>query len=256
MTFFRDLLPGRAAEGAAQVDHLLMTVHAGLLLILLVGGLLFGISLFRFRGSRQHDVSSLPSWVAIIQIGLLVLEAVLLLNLALPAWWKLVTKEQTERPSVRIKVIAQQFVWIFHYPGPDGIFGRTELNLVNRQTNLIGLDFEDIHAKDDMVLINECHVPVGQTVLWTLSSSDVVHSCSLPQMRVKRDVIPGMSTQLIFKPTKKGTYEIACAQLCGAAHYQMRGQLVVKNPTDYKTWLSSQTRLFQDQHNLQKGFWN
>ena len=65
----------------------------------------------------------------------------------------------------------------------------------------------------------------------------MVHSLFLPHFRVKQDAIPGRVTRAWFRPTVVGTYEIACAQLCGWAHYRMRGVLRVLPPADWDRWV-------------------
>ena len=104
---------------------------------------------------------------------------------------------------MRVRVIAQQFAWNIHYPGPDGVFGRTDIKLLDEQTNPIGLDRKgDPHAKDDIVTINQLHLPVNRPVIVEITTKDVIHSFFLPVMRVKQDAIPGMIIPVHFVATK------------------------------------------------------
>ena len=70
-------------------------------------------------------------------------------------------------------------------------------------------------------------VPLGRPVIVQLSSKDVIHSFSLPEMRVKQDAIPGMMIPVWFYPTTATPngvqWEINCSQLCGLGHFKMRG---------------------------------
>ena len=70
---------------------------------------------------------------------------------------------------------AEQFAWNIHYPGPDGVFGRTDVKLVDAQSNPLGLDRGDPAAKDDVTTINQLHLPVGRPAIVQLSSKDVIH---------------------------------------------------------------------------------
>ena len=88
--------------------------------------------------------------------------------------------------------------------------------------------------------INSLHVPLGQRVVVTLTSEDVIHSFYLPAFRVKMDAVPGMYTSLWFEPTRAGTYHLFCAEYCGTKHSDMIGSVVVMEPGDYQTWLSRQ----------------
>jgi len=67
----------------------------------------------------------------------------------------------------------------------------------------------------------------------------VIHSFGVPAMRVKQDAIPGMMTPVWFTPTVAGDFDIACSQLCGFAHYRMRGVLKVMDDGQFRAWLAS-----------------
>ena len=86
--------------------------------------------------------------------------------------------------------------------------------------------------------INSLHVPVGEPVILTMISEDVIHDFFVPEFRVKNDVLPGRYTRVWFEATKVGTYKLLCAEYCGTDHSRMIGQVVVMDPADYQTWLS------------------
>jgi cytochrome c oxidase subunit 2 len=86
--------------------------------------------------------------------------------------------------------------------------------------------------------INELHVPVGRNVKLILASEDVIHDFSVPDFRVKMDVVPGHYNTLWFRPTKPGKYHFYCSQYCGTNHALMGGWVTVLEPTDYEAWLS------------------
>src|SRR5581483_2652199 len=87
--------------------------------------------------------------------------------------------------------------------------------------------------------IDELHVPVGQTVLLTMTSQDVIHSFYVPAFRVKQDVLPGRYTTEWFKPTRTGEYHLFCAEFCGTEHSGMIGRVVVMEPNAYEQWLTT-----------------
>jgi len=135
-----------------------------------------------------------------------------------------------------VEVTAQQFAWNVRYPGPDGIFGRTDVRLVDPTAlNFIGLDKSDPGAADDVTMQNQLYLPEGRPVRVRLRSLDVIHSFFLPNFRVKQDAVPGMTTETWFVPRKAGDSEIACAEHCGANHFRMRGFLHVVAPGDLET---------------------
>ena len=85
--------------------------------------------------------------------------------------------------------------------------------------------------------INTLHVPVGEKVVLTMISEDVIHSFFVPAFRTKRDVLPGMYSALWFRPTKTGTYHLFCAEYCGTKHSEMKGSVVVLDQAAYQAWL-------------------
>src|SRR6185436_3607846 len=112
--------------------------------------------------------------------------------------------------SLEVQVTGEQFAWSFHYPGADGVFGRTDAKLItNDGTNPVGLDRKDPAAKDDLVSVNVMHAVVGKAVKVRLRSKDVIHSFFLPHMRVKQDAVPGMQILIWLQPTIAKRFEIA-----------------------------------------------
>jgi len=118
--------------------------------------------------------------------------------------------------------------------------------LVDEQFNPLGVDFDDPRARDDLVLVNELHLPVDKPAIIQLSSKDVIHSFSLNAMRVKQDAIPGIDVPVYFTPIKTGTYEISCAQLCGLGHYRMRGKLIIHTAEEYQSWLQQMAQELEE----------
>ncbi|HEY6400256.1 MAG TPA: hypothetical protein VI479_02525, partial [Blastocatellia bacterium] len=145
--------------------------------------------------------------------------------------------------AVRVEAVAQQFVWNFRYPGADGKFGRIEPKLYNDADNSIGarpgplgIDPADPAGADDIVTTTLV-APVNRPISLTLRSKDVIHDFYVPALRLKQDAVPGMRINIHFTATREGRYEIACAELCGQFHHQMRAYLDVKSPRDYEEWL-------------------
>jgi cytochrome c oxidase subunit 2 len=198
-------LPINASAHGAQIDRLILWVHV-LMLVLFVGWIVFFIyTIARFRRGRnpKADYTGVKTHASsYLEAVIAVLEVVLLVGISIPFWsWK-VSAFPTEPDTVRVRVIAQQFAWNIHYPGPDGVFGPSDIKLVNEQTNPIGLDRKDRYAKDDIVLVNQLHIPVNKPVIIELTTKDVIHSFFLPVMRVKQDTIPGMIIPVHFVATQ------------------------------------------------------
>lgn len=250
-----DFLPPVASAHGPEIDGALTWVHV-LMAILFVGWLTFFlVALWRFRRSRNPKASysgvtsKANSW---LEGTVALAEAVLLIGLAIPLWGARVQEFPSEQGSTVVRVVAEQFAWNVHYPGPDGVFGRTAIDKIDLQSNPLGIDRDDPAAKDDVTTLNQLHLPVGRPVIVHLSSKDVIHSFGVPEMRVKQDAIPGVDIPLWWVPTvttaqmrerlgkAEFQYEIACAQLCGIGHYRMRAFVTVHEPAAFEAWMAEQ----------------
>jgi cytochrome c oxidase subunit 2 len=163
------------------------------------------------RGDRWRELS----WIMVPAAIVLVLD--LGIDAAGARVWDTV-KTHLPAGDVHLDVTAKQFEWLVAYPGPDAQLG----------------------TADDFTVNSELHVPTGKDIRLTLRSQDVLHSFFLPNVRLKQDAVPGRSIDVWFNVTKPGTYELACAELCGFGHYTMRGQFIVHTPDDYERWVREQ----------------
>ncbi|MHC1769784.1 MAG: cytochrome c oxidase subunit II [Verrucomicrobiia bacterium] len=234
-------MPPLASQHGADVDKLMLYIHC-LMAALFVGWLVYFVYVLgRFRRVKnpQADYVGVRSHTSsYVEVGVAVAEGVLLLGFAVPLWSRSVDQFPPEQDSTVVRVMAQQFLWSFRYPGPDGEFGRTDLKFVN-STNAWGVDPSDPRGEDDFspASSNEMFVPVNKPVIAHITSQDVVHSFKVNSLRVTQDAIPGLRIPVWFTPTKEGTYMINCAQLCGNGHSAMRGYLHVLSQEKYDAWL-------------------
>lgn len=235
-------MPVQAAAHAAEIDHMTALVH-WLMLVLFIGwGAFFVFVLVRFRKAANPVASYTGAKGKIskgLEIGIAVIEVVLLVFYAIPAWATRVRDFPTDSEAVVVRVTGEQFAWNAHYPGNDGRFGRRDIKLVGAD-NPLGLDRTDPDAKDDITTTNQLNFPVDRPVLVHLSSKDVIHSFGLPQMRVKQDAIPGIVQPVWFTPTMVGQWDIACSQLCGLGHFRMKGVYAIQIQEAYDAWLKDE----------------
>jgi cytochrome c oxidase subunit 2 len=250
-------LPAVASAHGGALDRATLYVHM-LMAVLFVGwSIYFVVVLLRFRSARSPKAN--PEGVqshasTYVEVGVIVAEAVLLLGFSIPLWAARVNQFPKEEDATVVRLVAQQFAWNVHYAGPDGKFGRSDPKLVDPESNPIGLDRKDPAAADDVVTVNQLHLPVDKPAIIHISSLDVIHSFALQEMRVKQDAIPGMSTPVWFVPTvtsdemrqRKGdprwSYEIACAQLCGLGHYRMRGYVTIDTAQQFQAWMDEEVK--------------
>jgi cytochrome c oxidase subunit II len=133
-------------------------------------------------------------------------------------FWKF---PENEPDVIKVQVLAQQWAWNFRYAGADGEF----------------------NTADDVVQLNNLVIPVGKRVMIQMTSKDVIHAFYLPNARIKADAIPGRYAKLWFDTNQTGTYEIACAEMCGNHHYLMRAQLSVLSQADYDRWVQESQQM-------------
>jgi len=254
-----------ASTQGPAIDQVISLTH-WLMLVLFVGwGIFFIYTLIRFRASKntKAEYSGVKNhYSSYLEAGVAVIEVALLIGFAFPIWASRVNDVPIDKEAVQIRVVGQQFAWNIHYPGPDGVFGNSSVDLVDEAENPIGLDRSDDFAKDDIVTVNQLHIPVNTPINISLSTKDVIHSFSLTELRVKQDAIPGMEIPVWFEATMTteeflkttiGTgregkgFEIACAQLCGLGHYRMKGFLTVHNDEGYSAWLQKELEYLEEE---------
>ena len=210
---------------------------------------------FKYRGEKKRIGYFFPEshklefiWTVIPSIVL-----ILLVFEGLRNWYK-ITGPAPENAIV-IEATAKQFQWDFRYSGKDNHLGTKTVKLISGD-NAMGQVWTDKHNQDDF-LTTELHIPLGEPVLVKINSIDVLHSIYLPHFRVKMDAVPGIPTQFWFTATKSTqqmrdelgdpefNYELACAELCGQAHYNMRRVVVVEEPAEFKKWFNEQEPTFK-----------
>ena len=249
-------MPAAASAHAGEIDQMIVLVH-WLMAVLFVGwGAFFVFVLVRFRKNANPHASYVGvkgKLAKSTEVAVALIEVLLLVFYAIPAWAKRVTNFPSGSDAVIVRVVGEQFAWNVHYPGADGKFGRTDISLVSAD-NPLGLDRKDPDAKDDITTINQLNIPVGHPVLVHLSSKDVIHSFGLYEMRIKQDAVPGLEMPVWFVPTVTTNdmraklnnptfdYEITCSQLCGLGHYRMRGFVTVQSDADYQKWMAEQVK--------------
>jgi cytochrome c oxidase subunit 2 len=232
-------LPVQASAQAAQLDRITVMIHVLMAIVFAGWSVFFIYVLARFRRGRHPAADyrgARGHWSTWTEVGVAVVEVLLLAAFSIPAWASRVNAPAVDVLTVR--VTAQQFSWTVHYAGPDGEFGRVDASLISAD-NPSGLDRASPHGADDVVAINDMHLPIDRNVVVQLTARDVIHSFGVPAMRVKQDAIPGMTTPVWFTPTMAGRFDIACSQLCGLGHYRMRGVITVEPPAAFARWLAS-----------------
>ena len=206
----------------------------GVVFIALNGFLVWVIYRYRHReGTKAHyepESKKLEWWLSILTT----IGVVALLAPGLWVWGKIITVPED---AAVVEVVGQQWHWSFRFPGEDGVLGKVDIANTNVD-NPFGMKLDDPAGLDD-VLVNsgELHLPVDTNYKFVLRARDVLHNFTVPQFRVKMDLIPGTTTYQWLKTTRTGRFDIMCEELCGIGHFAMRGAVVVDEQATFDEWL-------------------
>lgn len=207
-------------------------------IVFVLVNLFVAYAVFRFRyraGGRSHyePENKKLEWQL---MGLTTVGIVVLLAPGLYSWAKVV---DVPKDAAIVEVVGKQWHWSYRFPGKDGVLGTVNPRYVS-DANPFGVNAEDPNGKDDILVSSqELHLPIGKPVRLLLRSTDVLHDFAVAQFRVKMDFVPGMVTQIWLTPTRTGTFDILCEELCGIGHFAMRGKVTVEDEQKFQTWLTS-----------------
>lgn len=198
-------IPESASNLAASVDNITLFVTIiSIFFFVLISAVLVGFAIKYRRKSEDQETAYITS-NELIEIIWTVIPTILLMVIF--AWGWIAFKELRNPPAeaVEVNVVAKQWLWEFQY-----FNGKKSLN--------------------------ELFVQQNKPVRLIMRSEDVIHSFFVPQFRVKQDILPGNYTQLWFTPTKVGTFDLLCAEYCGAGHSQMLADVKVLSPEAFARW--------------------
>lgn len=227
-----------ASEHGGLVDHMLGFVH-WVMLVLFIGWSAYLVHVFwKYRASNtpKADYHGVRGHATThIEIGVVIVEAILLLGFAFPLWSHQADEYPTSADTIKMRALGEKFLWNFQYPGTDSMLSTWKLADVS-PANVTGRELKDPNGKDDFVNPGTMKLPVGRPVIVDVASKDVIHNLALVPMRSAQDACPGVKSHMWFKPVKTGTWDIICGQLCGPGHAQMKAVLEVVSPKEFDDW--------------------
>ncbi len=257
--FYNWWLPENIATFGGGVDFLfyLIFVFVGFFFVLTEMVLVYAMWKFAARPGEKavythgnHRLEML--WTAV--------PAAILLFIAvaqITVWAQIKYQKQMPPPDLTVSVMARQWEWRMRYPKDGSRFKYAKNDEKDKAARSRAArswaenpEFDDVHTT------NELHCWVGAKVKIYLRTQDVIHSFTLPNLRLKQDTLPGKTIPMWFEATryntefdpktgklsepddKRDAWEIACQELCGGRHYAMRGRLYVhKSKESYEAWL-------------------
>ena len=210
----------QASSYAHSIDGLILLVAVLVgFWFLLAEGIFFWL-IWRFRakpGVKSEYITGkekhLKRWITIPHALVLVCDVFIIIG-AVHVWYNV--KQHLPEADATVRVIGQQWAWIFQHPGLDN----------------------ELDTGDDIWTTDDLYVAADRTYHFQLQSRDVLHDFSVPVFRLKQDAVPGRTITGWFRPTKTGTFDIQCAEICGIGHGVMAGRIHVQQVDEHAAWIA------------------
>ena len=238
-------LPENGSAHGGDVGHMIDLIHWFMIILFIGWTLFFLLCLFKFWHKKNPEASyqGVKNHASThLEIGVVIIEAVLLLGMALPLWSERTDDfdQAKKENAVRIRAVGFQFGWKFHYAGQDGKFGFIDRSLATAPGDHC-LDPSDPNGFDDFVTSNDVKIPLNRPVILQVTSTDVIHNFSIIPMRIQQDAFPGKDIPMWFTPIKEMQTSVVCGQLCGEGHARMVGSLTVIPQKEFDTFIAKQS---------------
>lgn len=238
--------PETVTVGGQKVDQLLNFIFGLTLIVFILTQVVYVAYLIRYRkrpghkAHYSHGNNTLEFWWTAIPTAIF---------LSLAIWsnrvWFELTKTPPPADALVVDIVSYQFGFDFRYPGADGKLGSSDVKLISTE-NKFGVDLQDPAGADDFTS-TEFVMPVGRPVHVLLRSRDVIHSIYIPEFRLYQDAVPGRTIKWVwFETTKTGEFELACSQLCGTGHYNMKARIRIVTQDVYDKWYADKVKAAEE----------
>lgn len=229
--------PHSVTREGSSIQHLFDVILAIILVAFVLVHVLLGYFIIRYRARGKESALYFPHHTALEVTYTAVPAAVMVaLSVAGILLWSRVHAAPPPDAFV-VEVRGEQFGWSARYPGPDGKLGRVD----PRIPRPFNVDPQDPASRDDVVS-PQIYLVVNRPNRILLRTRDVQHSFWVPAFRLKKDLLPGTTTELVLTPTQTGEFDVACAELCGVGHYTMASKVRVVTQEEFDRWIRQQAR--------------
>lgn len=233
--------PPNVTVGGRQIDVILNFIFWLTALVFVATQVVFVYYLIRYRRRPGHKAhySHGNNFLEIIWTTIPVL-----IFLGLAIYSNRVWSDLHRNPppdAIQVNISSFQFGWEMRYGGADNTLGKIEVSKISNQ-NKFGVSPDDAAGKDDFVS-NELVIPYGKPVHILLNARDVIHSFYVPAFRLYQDAVPGRTISWVwFEVERPGNFELACSQLCGIGHFNMKAPIRVVSPEEYAEWYAGKVK--------------
>ncbi|MBI4183877.1 MAG: cytochrome c oxidase subunit II [Proteobacteria bacterium] len=232
------------ASNWSYIDHTIIITFwiTGVVFVAIILFMAYCVFRYRYRKDRRAEYEPENKKMEWWLTGLTSVGVAAMLAPGLFVWNQFVSVPED---AAKIEVVGEQWQWSFRYPGKDGVLGTTDPRNITPE-NPFGLNPNDPKGQDDVLVQGpEARLPLDKPVKVLLRAKDVLHDFYVPQFRAKMDLVPGMITYFWITPTRTGTFDVLCAELCGLGHHVMRGKVVVEPESEFQAWLQEQPTFAQ-----------
>jgi cytochrome c oxidase subunit 2 len=231
--------PPNFTTGGAQIDGIMNFIFWLTLVVFIAVQAVFIVYLVKYRRREGHRAYYCHG-NNVLEIVWTSIPVLIFLGLAIYSnrlWAELHSNPPPD--ALQVNVSAFQFGWDFRYPGADGKLGSVDIDKISNE-NKFGV--MDEAGKDDFTS-TELVIPFGRPVNIVLNSRDVIHSFYVPFFRLYQDAVPGRTISWVwFRVERPGNFELACSQLCGSGHYNMKAPIRVVPQEEYDKWYAGKVQ--------------
>ncbi|MFD1343773.1 cytochrome c oxidase subunit II [Litorisediminicola beolgyonensis] len=206
---------------------------------------LLAICIFRYN-QKSNPTPAKFTHNTPVEIAWTIVPVIILVFIGAFSLPVLFNQQEIPEGDIHIKATGYQWYWGYEYSDDEFAYDSYMIgspatggdNSYNEdvEAQLIEAGYEPEHfllATDTPVV-----VPVGKTVVLTVTGGDVIHSWTIPAFGVKQDGVPGRLAHLWFTPEREGIYFGQCSELCGIAHAYMPITVKVVSEEEYATWIA------------------
>nr|ALO81700.1 cytochrome c oxidase subunit II [Phyllochaetopterus sp. AW-2015] len=199
--------------------------HIMFILILIISSVFVFTATLIFNSMTNRFLLNAPK----LEIVWTLIPAGLLILLAVPSLRLLYLLDELITPAMTLKVMAHQWYWSYSYSE----YPHLKFDSYMTPTSSLSPGTPRLLEVD-----NRATLPLNTEVRLLVSSTDVIHSWTLPVLGLKVDAIPGRLNQLTLFFTRPGIFYGQCSEICGANHSFMPIVLEIIPPTKFISLLS------------------